>query len=261
MFLGTRELTLTVGGESRTAEITNCRITTGAAEGGTPTFAEAAEGGKRQYRLQGTAVQDPEADSLWDLVWSNAGETVVIDLRPAGGATPSATQPKFSGNALIEEADGDLLGGEARRRLDRPLPVRDQLALHGQADPQLHRVMGGVRVTGDAEVARALRGLGADLDDLDPALDAIGALAAAAVARTAPKRTGRLAGSARPRRSRGRVSVEVAVPYAGPINHGWPARNIAPSHFIERADTVIDPAAIRLVEAEINRAITRRDLA
>ncbi len=113
MFLGTRDLTLTVGGESRTAEITNCRVTTGAAEGGTPTFAEAAAGGKRQYRLQGTIVQDPEVDSMWDLLWSNLGETVAIDLRPAGGAVVSATQPKFTGNVTIEEADGDLLGGEA----------------------------------------------------------------------------------------------------------------------------------------------------
>ncbi|WP_214055984.1 hypothetical protein [Nocardioides aquaticus] len=70
-------------------------------------------GPTRQYRLQGTAAQDPGKDSFWDLVWSNADEHVDIALRPAGGEVPTDEQPWFIGTVLIGEADGDLLGGEA----------------------------------------------------------------------------------------------------------------------------------------------------
>ena len=49
-----------------------------------------------------------------------------------------------------------------------------------------------------------------------------------------------------------------SVPYAGPINYGWPARNIAPSHFMQRTDAVMAPRAIQLLEAEINQRIREK---
>lgn len=52
----------------------------------------------------------------------------------------------------------------------------------------------------------------------------------------APVRSGRLRDSIRSSRSaravRLLVGTEVRVPYAGPINFGWPARNIAAQEFI-----------------------------
>lgn len=57
-----------------------------------------------------------------------------------------------------------------------------------------------------------------------------------AIKRRAPKRTGRLAGSVRALRRVKAVTLavgtEVRVPYAGPINFGWPARNIKAQEFI-----------------------------
>ena len=112
--LGTRLLTLSIGGTVYTAQVSNCRIVSGAADTDFLTFADAAAGGAREYRLAFTAVQDPAVDSLWDKVWTAAGTSVAVTIKPAGGATvPSATQPHFTGNLTITEPDGDLLGGEA----------------------------------------------------------------------------------------------------------------------------------------------------
>lgn len=89
--LGTRSLTLTIGGDDYTAEVSNCRLTAGEADGGFLSFAAAAAGGSREYKLAFTAVQDPAADTIWDLVWSQAGSTVAAIIKPAGGMTPSAS--------------------------------------------------------------------------------------------------------------------------------------------------------------------------
>lgn len=111
--LGTRLLTLTIGGDDYTAQVSNCRIVSGAADSDFVSFADAAAGGGRQYRLAFTAVQDPAADSIWDLVWTQAGSTVAAVIKPNGGTVASATQPHFTGNVVITEPDGDLLGGAA----------------------------------------------------------------------------------------------------------------------------------------------------
>lgn len=111
--LGTRSLTLEIGGTDYTAQVSNCRIVSGAADSDFLTFAEAAQGGGREYMLTFTAVQDPATGTLWDRIWTAAGETVAFTIAPAGGEVPSETQPHFTGNAVITEPDGDLLGGEA----------------------------------------------------------------------------------------------------------------------------------------------------
>lgn len=70
----------------------------------------------------------------------------------------------------------------------------------------------------------------------------------------APKLTGTLAASVRPSGTQryGQVLAgKAAVPYAGPIHFGWPARSIAPQPFIyeaadKRADEVFDLYADRI---------------
>lgn len=112
--LGTRLLTISIGGEDYTAQVSDCRITAEAADSDFTSFADAAAGGARLYKLAFTAVQDPATGTLWDKIWTAAGTSVAVLIKPAGGTTPaSPTQPHFSGNVVVAEPDGDLLGGEA----------------------------------------------------------------------------------------------------------------------------------------------------
>lgn len=79
-------------------------------------FADAAAGGKRDYTLALVLKQNTSEDSLWDIIWSRAGEDVDIELWPNGrpqDGTPTATQPQFTGTCTVTDPDGDLLGGEA----------------------------------------------------------------------------------------------------------------------------------------------------
>jgi hypothetical protein len=111
--VGTRLLTLTVGGTSMTSQVSRAVITSGESDSDFTTFADAAAGGSRQYNLEFTAVQDMVASTLWDKIWSSPGTEVAFVLAPYGNATPSATQPHFSGTAVVKEPDGDFIGGEA----------------------------------------------------------------------------------------------------------------------------------------------------
>lgn len=117
----------------------------------------------------------------------------------------------------------------------------------------------GVSVKGDDKVVRALRDVADEVEDLD-AFERIADDLARAAARHAPKRTGRLAGSLRGDRSKSKAIVRSTLVYAGPINYGWPARNIAPSGFMQKADQEIQPRAVRELENEINDVIRRKGL-
>lgn len=109
MHLGTRSLTLTVGGVSRTADVSDCRIVSQPVPDDERALCEST----REYRLLATAAQDPSPGSLWDLVWSTADEEVEVEVCPAGGSEPTETQPWFAGTVVISEPVGDLLGGRA----------------------------------------------------------------------------------------------------------------------------------------------------
>lgn len=111
--IGTRLLKITVDGDDYTAECAKAVITAGPSESDFVTFAEAASGGGRDYKLNLRAVQDAAAATLWSLVFSNAGDTVPCVLMPYGNETPTATEPHFEFDAVVSEPDGDFIGGEA----------------------------------------------------------------------------------------------------------------------------------------------------
>lgn len=121
----------------------------------------------------------------------------------------------------------------------------------------------GFRVEGLTQVVRALQQMGVDVDDLKGAFSKIADDAAQAAASFAPRKSGRLAGDIRGNRAKSKAVVTAgrsSVPYAGPINYGWPKRGIEPAGFMQRADQVMQPRALDALEDEINRAITRRGL-
>ena len=85
-------------------------------------------------------------------------------------------------------------------------------------------------VVGQRRFVQTMRKAGADMDDLKEVNREAAEIALPAVRNLAPRgKTGRLAGSLR-------VGViragRKAVPYAGPINYGWPARHIRPRLFV-----------------------------
>ncbi|MGL5928603.1 MAG: hypothetical protein ACRCY8_06685 [Dermatophilaceae bacterium] len=112
--LGTRALKFKVGTTEFNADAKNVEITSDEADSDFVTFAQAAAGGARDYKLKFVATQDPgDATSLWSLLFASAGSTVAVVVNPYGVATFTAAQPGFSGNVVIKEPDGTLLGGDA----------------------------------------------------------------------------------------------------------------------------------------------------
>lgn len=121
----------------------------------------------------------------------------------------------------------------------------------------------GVHVEGLDRVTRALDALGVDLGDMRDAHQRIADEGARLAAAAAPRRTGRLARSVRARRRRGRSIVTAGgwgVPYAGVINYGWRARNIAPARFMQEADARWTPRAVQLLGAAVEQEIRRKGL-
>ncbi len=98
-----------------------------------------------------------------------------------------------------------------------------------------------IKLTGYSELVSALRRASTDTRRLDKEMAEAGQdwLKTGIIPRMkgrAPVRSGRLRDSVRSTRTtravRLLVGSEVRVPYAGPINFGWPARNIAAQEFI-----------------------------
>lgn len=101
---------------------------------------------------------------------------------------------------------------------------------------------GAAQIEGLREVQKALADLSDDLkNEMKPTHLEAAKIVAEAARPLAPVRTGRLAASIRASavRTGGRVRLGgSAVPYAGPIHFGWPARRITPQPFVYEA---LDP--------------------
>jgi hypothetical protein len=116
--IGTRKLKLFVDGTEYTSDVSSCKITADDKDSDFVTFADAAAGGARVYKLALTMRQDTTSTALWYKIWSAAGTDVAVVVWPNGQntvapTTPTATYPKFSGTATVVEPNGDLLGGDA----------------------------------------------------------------------------------------------------------------------------------------------------
>lgn len=118
----------------------------------------------------------------------------------------------------------------------------------------------GIRIEGAARLRRTLKAAGDDLSDLREANQAaVGIVTSAGRART-PRRTGRLASSVRGSATARIATVRAggaAVPYAGPIHWGWPARGIAAQPFLSEAARETEPRWIGLYEAAVETAINK----
>lgn len=117
-----------------------------------------------------------------------------------------------------------------------------------------------VKVDGLPRLRAALRAAGHDVADLKDANAAAAALVASTAASRAPRRSGRLASTVRGNRAVGRATVlagGAAVPYAGPIHWGWPARGIEAQPFMSNAATDTESTWLPLYAAELQRIADR----
>lgn len=111
--VGTRALTLTIGGTEYAAQVFSAQIESAAADSDDVTYAEANTGGGREYSLAIVLTQDMATSTLWTEIWENAGDDIAFLVRPYGNASASTSQPHFSGTANIREPEGVLIGGAA----------------------------------------------------------------------------------------------------------------------------------------------------
>lgn len=113
---GTRSLVLRIATTDFSSAVSKVRVRSGETDSDFVSFAEAAAGGARKYTLVMTLKQDNATTSLWYYAWNQAGQSVAVEVWPNGrpvSGTPSATQPRFSGNVVVKEPDGDFIGGDA----------------------------------------------------------------------------------------------------------------------------------------------------
>lgn len=119
------------------------------------------------------------------------------------------------------------------------------------------------KVEGLNKTLTALQRLGVEAADIKDVMSGIAAEAARLATGYAPARSGRLRRTVRPNRAKAKAIVLIGrarVPYAGPINYGWRARNIAPANFIKRTDTAMGTRAVSMLEDGLNDLIRETGL-
>lgn len=115
-------LHLTIGTTELFLQATSVVLDNEEADADASTFADAAEGGARQFFFQITALQSLEATSLWRYLWENTGETATYEFAPAGNDEPSTAQPHFTGTVTVGPKPS--LGGGAGKTVTHTFDYR-----------------------------------------------------------------------------------------------------------------------------------------
>lgn len=114
-----------------------------------------------------------------------------------------------------------------------------------------------IRVEGLGRLVQTLNAAGAELTDLR----STNLLAAGIVARrgsaTAPRRSGRLAGSFSATATRKAGHVVSRLPYAAPIHWGWPTHHVTARPFLSMAAQSTETLWVPLYETATNKAINK----
>lgn len=128
-----------------------------------------------------------------------------------------------------------------------------------------------LRVEGLTPLVRQLIALGLDVDDLKDAFAELAKRGERIAAGYAPvgsaasrdPHPGQLKSDIRGNRARSRAVVTAGranVPYAGPINYGWPAHHISGAGFMQKVDDEWGPFGALFLERSISDLIRRRGL-
>lgn len=117
-----------------------------------------------------------------------------------------------------------------------------------------------VEVDGLREVVRDLERAGVEVEDLKDAHARIATEGADTLQGFTPRRSGKLAGSARGNRAKNKAVINVGgarVRYAGPIFYGWPRHGIRAASTIPRTDAVMADRAPLILDQELGRIFTK----
>jgi hypothetical protein len=113
----------------------------------------------------------------------------------------------------------------------------------------------GITVEGGRQLRKALADLDPKLDDLKDAHQRVSKIVEQHAKGNAPRKTGRLANSIRGNRAKTRATVKAGgarVRYAGPIEWGWPKRNIEARHYLVNAAHDTEPTWQRIYLEDVN---------
>lgn len=103
-----------------------------------------------------------------------------------------------------------------------------------------------VEVEGLRKALREMEKLGVDVEDMKDVFAGIADEASRVMEGLTPRASGALRASIRGNRAKNKAVVRIGkarVPYAGPINYGWPKRNIRPANFTGKTDAVMEDKA------------------
>lgn len=128
-------------------------------------------------------------------------------------------------------------------------------------DPDLGDRPGAVtvRIEGARELRRTLKRAGISIEDLKDANAAAGSIVVAAGRTTAPRRSGRLAGSIRASRAAASATIRAggaSTPYAGPIHWGWPAHGITAQPWLSQAATATEQQWLAAYEQGVEKVLS-----
>ena len=113
-------------------------------------------------------------------------------------------------------------------------------------------------VVGQKRFVQTMRKAGADMKELKGVNRQAADIALPAVQRLTPRRTGRLAASIRAGATQKAGVIRAGrktVPYAGPVNYGWPKHGIRPRLFVNQGVAGSESAWSRVYADFIDKTI------
>lgn len=101
-------ITITVDGDNYTADLSSIMLQSEEASTDVTTFADATNGGARDFYIEMSGVTSTDATSFFMVCWNNAGDEVPFTL-----ATTSSDAGQFAGTLRIPAKGAIPFGGEA----------------------------------------------------------------------------------------------------------------------------------------------------
>jgi hypothetical protein len=125
------KLTLTMGSTEISIDATSAVLDNVAGSADVTTFADALAGGTWDWSIAISGVQSTEVASFWRFLWANSGQIVPYVLRPHGNATPTPSEPHFTGTVKIDKKPpiGGAAGMASTFAFDTTLPCQEQPTL------------------------------------------------------------------------------------------------------------------------------------